>query len=238
MMINLPRFKFRFSLLNLLLTTALVALSFTVYRLGREVGPLKRENKRLNEERGTLVVEERTLVHAIRVPSRFAKNPGTFRVFIPDGKSYVAIVAVNAIPKSGFPEVKRRAARGMILGQAGENAFAILPPGEHQVSLSVEDRNNRARYVRFATTAQGLPLDMTVQIPKGAWPETQPETYAVYGDGVRGTTQSVAADQPLVLLRYRLEAVSPESLNVSYSTPEPAYALDGMMLWLEPLGRP
>jgi hypothetical protein len=232
---NIARFKFRFSLLNLLLTMAGVALSFAVCRLGSEVVPLKRENKRLNDERGTLVIEDRSLLHAIRVPTRFARNPGTFRVFIPDGKKYVAIVAVNAIPKSGFPVVKRQDASDMILGQAGKNAFATLPPGEHQVSLSVEERNNRARDVRFATTAQGFTLDMTVQIPKGAWPETKPETYSVYGDGVYGKTVTAAAGQSLVLMRHRIQAASSESLNVSYSMPEPDLPLDGMMLWIEPL---
>lgn len=229
----LPRL--RFSLLNLLLTTAVVALSLVVYRLGSEVGPLKRDNKKLNEERGTLVIEDGTRVHAIRVPARFAGNPGTFRVFIPDGRKYVAIVTVNSIPKSGFPAVERRPLRNMILGQGGKNAFATLPAGEHQVSLSVEQRKNGARYVRFATTAQGFWLDMTVQIPKGTWPETMPETYGVYGDGVRGTTQSVEADQPLVLLRHRVQAVSHETPSVSYTLPEPEHALNGMMLWVEPL---
>jgi len=110
--------------------------------------------------------------------------------------------------------------------QAGENAFAILPSGEHQVSLSVEQRKSGVRYVRFATTAQGFWLDMDVQVPKGAWPKTMPDTYSVYGDGVGRTSQTVAAGQPMVLLRHRLLAVSRESLNVSYTMPEPEQALD------------
>lgn len=231
-----PLFKIRFSLLTVLLTTAVIALGLVVHRLGSEVGPLKRENKKLNEERGTLVIDDKDLLHAIRVPTRFAQNSGTFRVFIPEGSEYVAIVAVNDIPKTGFPIVERRTSRAMVLGQAGKHAFAILPPGEHQVSLSVEQRSNGYRYVRFATTAQGSWLNMTVQIPKGAWPEVEPTPFSVYGDRVGGTTESVVIGQPLVLLRHRVQAVSNERLNVSYTLPEPEFPLNGMMLWIEPLG--
>ena len=91
----MPVTRIRFSLTNLLLTIAVVALTIVTYQLGSEISPLKRENRKLNEERGTLVIEDRSLVHAIRVPTRFAGNPGTFRIFIPEGKTYVAIAAVN-----------------------------------------------------------------------------------------------------------------------------------------------
>ncbi len=229
------RIRIRFSLLTALLIVAIIALALSVYRLGSEIGPLRVENKKLNEERGTLVFDDAKLVHAIRVPTRFAKNSGTFRVFIPEGSEYVATVAVNDIPKTGLPIVERRTDRSMVLGQAGKNAFAILPPGEHQVSLSVEQYHNGDRYVQFATTAQGFWLDMTVQIPKGAWPQEKPTPFRVYGDGVNGTTESVVLGHTLVLMRHRVQAVSNESLNVSYTMPEPEHPLNGLMLWIEPL---
>lgn len=229
----------RFSLLNLLLLMAIIALSFTVYRLNSEVGPLRDENKRLNNERGTLVIDDETKIHAIRVPTRFAGNNGTFRVFIPEGKKYLAIVAVNDIPKSGFPEVPNRSTvetSSMILGQSGPNAFAELPAGENQISLTIERRSNGSRYVRFATNSQGYPLDMTVQIPKGAWPEQElPLPIAIHGDRVPSIAQSFPPDKPIVLIQHRLEATSQESMNVSYVMPEPDYPLDGMMLWIEPI---
>jgi hypothetical protein len=39
----------------------------------------------------------------------------------------------------------------------------------------------------------------------------------------------------LVLLRHRIMGTAPESIKVSYTTPDPEFPLDGMMLWVEPL---
>lgn len=225
--------RLRISMLNMLLLFTIAALLVTVFKLGGEVGPLRKENHRLNEERGTLVIEDTTRVSAIRVPRRFAGQSGTFRVFIPEGALYTAVVAVNRIPKSGLPPVERRAARYMTLGQAGKNAFAILEPGEHQVALSVQPRGE-SRTIRFAVGDQAGPIDMTVQVREGSFPEATPETYAVYGDSVRGTTETVAVGEPLVLLRHRISAVSSQMSDVSYSMPEVDSPLDGMMLWIEP----
>lgn len=61
-----------FSLLTLLLVVAILSLSITVVHLWREVEPLRADNKRLNEERGTLVVDDPSRPHAIRIPERIA----------------------------------------------------------------------------------------------------------------------------------------------------------------------
>lgn len=231
--------RIRFSITNLVLLTTVIALAITVAMLWREVGPLRRENKRLNEERGTLVIADRTKVNAIRVPAQFAGAKGTtFRVFIPEGRKYLAIVAVNGIPKDGFPEVERRPKGRFVLGQAGKNAFAELAPGENLITVRLERQGEGPESVWFMVRSPEnamLPLDMFVQTPKDRWPKVMPDTYRNYGGGVRGTTESVKPTETLVLLRRRILAAPQEINEVSYSMPEPDRPLDGMMLWIEPI---
>ncbi len=193
--------RLRFSLLNLVFLMTCVAMAVGLWQLNTEQVPLRVENKRLNGERGTLVVEDSTKVNAMRVPTRFADNPGTFRVLIPDGEKYVAIVAVNDIPKEGLPEVEHWTDSAMVMGQVGRNAFATLAPGEHQVSLFVKRNKNGRNYATFAVGSGFGPTEFVVQSPKGEWPEVEPETYSVFGDGVQATTESIREDQVLVLLR-------------------------------------
>src|SRR4051794_1847310 len=99
------RWRPRFSLLSALLLMTIVGLSIVVVQLWREVGPLRAETKRLNEERGTLVIGDATKLHAIKIPTRFAgKDRVSYRVHVPAGKSYFAFAQVNNVPKAGLPE--------------------------------------------------------------------------------------------------------------------------------------
>ncbi len=226
--------RLRFSVLTLVLTTVLVALAIAVCQLASQVGPLRTENRRLKEERGELAFTDRTRVHVIRVSEQFARNSSTFRVFIPDGTNYVAYAVVNGIPKSGLPEIIRNRRSGGSGGQDGRRAFLNLLPGEHLVSLSVARRHDGTPFVRFGITQHGFWNSMAVISPKDGWPEKTPSSYSTdYGDNQIGvTTQSVASDQPLVLLRQR---ISNDDSDPPVNVSDPPGLLDGMMLWIEPL---
>ncbi len=229
----------RISLLSLLLIMATIALGVTTYKLSQEVVPLRAENRRLNEERGTLQVADPSKVNAIQVPSHFAGQPEgqvSFRVQVPKGKQYVAIVAVNQIPKKGFPEVERRESAGMILGQAGPNAFAVLPPGENLVSVGSRWHGGR-NHIRFAakTARTVIPLSMHLQSPEDRWPAVKPEAFSNYGEQVGRSTESFDPTQPIVLYRRRVQPISSERLRQTFAIIEPAHLLGGFMLWIEPL---
>lgn len=91
----------RLSVLGLLTIIALAALSITVWMQWRELEPLLAANKKLNEERGTLVVEDHTRVNAIKIPDRFAGEGRTsYRVFVPEGLIYWVFCMVNDVPKT------------------------------------------------------------------------------------------------------------------------------------------
>jgi hypothetical protein len=97
----------RFSLLTLLLFMVTAALTLTTVLLVREVRPLRVENKRLNEERGTLMIADRSTLQAIRIPDQLAgEGRESFRVFIPADSLYWVFLIVNEVPKSGYPTLE------------------------------------------------------------------------------------------------------------------------------------
>jgi hypothetical protein len=123
------RFLPRFSLFTILLLFALVTCGIMIWQLWREVGPLRAENKRLNEERGTLVIGDPNQLHAIKIPAHFAgEGRQSFRVYVPLGQSYFAFVQVNEIPKSGLPERKLPGHAASLGGSQG-HLFGGLRPG-------------------------------------------------------------------------------------------------------------
>ena len=225
----MPTLRPRISILTALLLTTIVAMTITLVQFWREVAPLRSENKRLNEERGTLVIGDPSQLHAIRIPSRFAgEGRQSFRVFVPPRQTYMAFVHVNSVPKAGLPEPKNFPDRAMILGSFQGRLFGRLGPGEHQVTIKTVHRGGTADIALIIDS-----LDASANTPKDRWPTVVPETYSVFGDGVGEHTVANDGTTPFVLLRTRIQGVSRESLNVSYTTPEPDYPLDGMMLWLE-----
>lgn len=240
-----PRLRPRISLLSLLLLTALVACGIVIAQQAHELEPLRRDNKRLNEERGTLVFKDDQKVQVIRVPDLFTDDPErnqTFRVFIPEGRQYVAVVAVNGIPKEGYPEIERGLpTRMMILGQAGRNAFATLPPGENQLSIGTQKWPSGQLRIRFAarTTSTRIPLSMSVDSPTDQWPHDKWEAFSTFGDEVGGITRAFDPTERIVLKRYRVEpSYVGDRFDVSFSTHEPDGPMDGYMLWLEPVPTP
>lgn len=232
----MPRFRPRISILNAMLLMTIIAMAIVIVQFWRKIGPLQAENKRLNEERGTLVIDDPTKVHAIKIPARFAGEDRTsFRVYVPPGQRYMAFVQVNNIPKVDFPERKPLPGHAGILGNFQGRLFARLDPGDHVVTVRTVRRGRIADISLIASlTDPHTTLDASATTSKEVWPTVVPEAYSVYGDGVESRTVSVDQTERLVLMRYRIQAVSPELQRATYSIPEPGTQLDGVMLWVEP----
>lgn len=230
------RLRARFSLLTLLLLTAIVALSTTVAILWREIGPLRTENKRLNEERGTLVIDDPGILHAIKIPKRFAGDSGdSYRIYVPVGQEYLAFVKVNDVPKEGYPTVKNYPRQSLIIGSTGGQLGARLTAGEHVLAIrKLRSSQKRADVLlMFWPKGSKVPLDAPAHSPQDRWPSVEPSPYAVFGEGVESVTTLVDSSGRLVLLRRRIQPVAESEVNNSYATVESDRPLDGMMLWLE-----
>lgn len=209
----------RFSLLTLLLLVAILALSITVIFLWREVKPLRAENKRLHEERGTLMIDDRSRLHAIQIPSRFAgEGRDSFRVFVPDNSRYWVFLVVNKIAKEGYPKLKRYPREHGMLG-SGTNLplFGRLDPGEHVVSVQKVRRGDNRWDVQLIVDG----LDATANTRADEWPTVEFESFQNFGEGVTHRTTPAKASGRLILKRRRVQPVSQELLTSSF------------LLWIE-----
>jgi hypothetical protein len=220
----------RFSLLTLLLFMVISALTLTTVLLVREVRPLRVENKRLNEERGTLMLADRSKLQAIRIPDRFAgEGRESYRVFVPADSLYWVFLIVNEVPKSGYPTLKSYPKPYSTLGGSTSPVFGRLGPGEHVLTIQ-EDRRNENR-VRIQLIVDGL--DVSANSASNRWPTVKPTSYTVHERGVKRLTTPADSLGRLVLQRRRIEDSSGHVSNVSYTMPEPEWALDGVMMWIE-----
>jgi hypothetical protein len=213
----------------------IAATAIVIVKLWREVGPLRAENKRLHEERGTLVIGDPNKLQAIRIPGRFAAEGGpSFRVYVPPMQRYIAYVQVNDVPKSGIPERKKLPNHAGILGNFQGLLYGRLEPGENVVTVKTIRRGGKADIsLVVATPKNKIPLDAAANTRKDQWPTVVPETFSVFGDGVEARTIAAEGTEPFVLKRCRILGVSSKQMMVSYTTPEPNAPLDGYILWVE-----
>ena len=220
----------RLSLLSLLTAVALTALSITVWIQWRELKPLRADNKNLNEERGTLVIDDRSRLNAIKIPDRFAGEGRTsFRVYVPEGQLYWVFCVVNGVPKDGYPELKRFPDTGILGSGTNLPLFGRLDPGEHVVSVKKVRRPERSDIYLMVNH-----LDASANTRADAWPPATPNTYSVHNEGVNSKTVTADESGKLVLVRRRIQAVAQSTIYHSFATIEPDYPLDGVMLWIEP----
>ncbi|TWT90615.1 hypothetical protein Mal64_10090 [Pseudobythopirellula maris] len=202
-----PRTGPRFSLLSLLVLTAITVLVAVLWVELREVGPLRREVRRLREQSGLITVDDRTRPHALMLKS---DSPFEWRwlVWLPESSGAVVRVANGGVPITGLPA----------------EADDELPIRTTQEPLVVSYRIHRDpvdNWLYGTLSAEGR-----VAIEVGddlAWPEFSPKVFL--RGGVTEKTQSFAPGKPVELLRLR----AAETTNVRM-IPNPA---DGVMIWLE-----
>jgi hypothetical protein len=231
----MPNFRPRISILTALLLMTIVGMAIPLIQLWREVGPLRADNNRLNEERGTLVIGDRSQLHAIQIPARFAGEGLTsFRIYVPPGQQYVAFVQVNGVPKTGVPKIRGKLSDyNSVLGGGSGLLYSRLEPGEQVLSIKTVRRGGKADIALVVGDPRASPIDASAQTPKDRWPTVVPETYSVYGGQEQRETLTTNGSEALAIKRYRTEGVSRDSLNDSWVTPEPDYPLDGYIRWVE-----
>ncbi|QDU87601.1 hypothetical protein Pla175_09660 [Pirellulimonas nuda] len=199
----------RFSLLNLLLLTTIVALGLTTGMLWREVGPLRQEVQQLRNETGKLIVEDPTRLAAVQCPQTDELS-WKWRVWLPAGHNYLVRTAGDdggqVVPATGFiPSLS-----GQVLESGTENVI------EYRIRRDLQTDVWRGS-VRIAGQ---------LRVTSGNhdwvdWPMRCSKT-----GGVNGTTESQDAKNPMVLMRFQIAEV-----NRSDEIPDPAR---GFLIWIEP----
>jgi len=199
----------RFSLLSAILLMAIVGLAIVTVQLYRELKPLRAEVRRLRDEVGVLSIDDPKKVAAIRVrttPDYIWK----WRVWIPEGRSYLLKYAGDTIPKSGIPK-----ANGYI---------TMSQSGEDWVQFKITPEAGATRWAGYLETPHGSIGSASQDWVK--WKQTVGS-----GDGVGHMSKDFEPDKVIVLERHRVS----QTVNSSSQIEDPSA---GFMIWLEPANGP
>jgi hypothetical protein len=130
----------RFSLLTVLLLMVLLACGITIFRLWREVGPLRVEVRELRNETGRLAIDDPAKPHVVEVRTN-DDFTWKWRVWIPEGRAYRIQLATQDIPAKGYP-----ATHGMI---------SMDQPGEHWIEYRITPNPDSEHWMDKLTTSTG-----------------------------------------------------------------------------------
>jgi hypothetical protein len=200
----IARRRARFSLLTLLLVTAIVALSVTVAMLYRELGPLRAEVVRLRNEVGELHVNDPAKLHAIRVETD-SELEWKWRIWLPEGATYRLRGEGGPVPETGFP--------------ATGGTMYLREPGEHVIRYVIRrDPRDGKWYGSLHAQNGSVGKDLQPWVEWGSRTSTS--------SGVERRTQSFHPDETVVLIRHRVSQKD--------SSEKMEKAAEGLMVWLEP----
>ena len=194
----------RFSLLTLLLVTAIAALSITVAMLYRELRPLRREVAELRTEVGRLNIDDPSKLHVMLVASDNDLE-WKWRIWVPEGARYELRSHGGPVPAQGFP--------------TDGGTMYLREPGEHVVRYVIRRDPKSNQWYGSMHTESG-----SVGSNDHPWVEWSSRTSTSGGPGP--TTQSFETDQRVEIIRHRVsQAKSSEDIE------DPSA---GFMIWLDP----
>jgi hypothetical protein len=225
----------RFSLLGLLMATAIVALLIGAAQLWREQEPLRGEVRRLRAETGRLSIDDPKLMYTLA----YDRDPVlvrtlNWRFYLPADHKYSLRIVAQSVPEAGFLPLD---------DSIGDSL--PLEPGEHVCEASLYKAGGvwclrTAVQKVLADGELGDPIEKTLPLKTTAnkWLDTPPR--AGWSGITSQTQQSHVPDQPLELLRLRPREFIPKypaaedpSLK-GLGTERPTQGVtDGALIWIE-----
>lgn len=201
----MPRFRPRISLLSAILLTTIVALAIGIAQIWREVGPLRAEVRRLRDEVGALSVADPTKPCAIRVRTT-DEFTWKWRLWIPEGRSYVLKHASDKIPKQGLAQ--------------STGSITLDEPGETWIEYRIAPDPTAGIWMDRIRTPH-----TTVGSSSQDWLKWKRKLSTE--EGISYTTTSSEPGKVIILARERVSQTAAVSSNIE----DPSA---GFMIWLEP----
>ncbi len=212
--------RIRFSLMGILTTTLLVALTATIVVLYQRVRELEPALRKLRNEVGELTVDDPELPHAIRIPD-YDDTSLRWRLYLPTGKKFVLRCAVStSIPSEGIPSIESSKC-------FMSSEFRSTGSDTDWIQAIAFDKNRQgvwrlvlSRGSEWHSVSRPLPDEM-----QGWLEEEQSPVWSILA---KGKTVSAKPGEPLILFRQRRVAiVEGEPLSE-----EPTM---GVVAWIEEL---
>lgn len=205
---DVPRFRFRFSLLTAMLLITIGILALVLMLQWRELLSLQSEVRQLRSEVGRLSIHDPSKIHAVQLQTA-DKLFWKWRVWIPEGEAAFVRFVWDEIPRTGYP-----AARG-----------TRLDSGEHWITLRAARELDDGPWMATLETDTGIAVRI---IPDTAawfvWPSRTTAANGVAFD----TVAEKRHDKNFLLWRERAgQSTTLEELNKSDAL------LPGVIVWLE-----
>jgi hypothetical protein len=229
-----PRLPPRFSLLNLLLLTALVATSLTTALLWREVGPLRAEVYNLRQETGQLTVVDPTKIYVTAIQT-LDEDTWRWRVYLPKGVDYDLHTLIGTIrgrtsntsQSEWFKQCGYSCGtRNLIAGEFTITA-ALRPesgqPGKWLVKTVC--RNEATPHTTYGGTCGRDGMD---------WMDDARMRSAIEGDAQLAAQHGFDASRGLNLLTIRRCTITQNAGGWSVQYPNSTIDNDGVAVWIVP----
>lgn len=212
--------RIRFSLIGILTTTLLVALTATIVVLYQRVRELEPALRKLRNEVGELTVDDPELPHAIRIPT-YDDTSFRWRLHLPTGKKFVLRCAAStSIPARGLP---------------------LMESGEYFMSWEFDSTRSDTDWIQAIAFDKDRQGDWRLVLSRGSerrsvtrllpdemqgWLEEEHSPALIIAG--QGTTVSAKPGEPLILLwQLRRKIVS--------DGPEIVEPTTGVVVWIEEL---
>ena len=219
----MPRLNIRFSLLNLLFLTTILALSIAHWKLNKQISPLREQLRMLRSETGRLFVQDDSKLQAIQ-RKVYDDLTWRWRVHVPLGKNYRLKWKFNEIASEGFPAKVHSSNL-----EAGEWMLTIaLRRGEQRRTEEKDSGQGKSEWRLVAESASGASARANfsgITVSKNEWPNER--GVGSSSGGVGFSQQSEDAQQRLELLRHRIDTKA--NLNPIQTDDTP-----GLLVWIEP----
>lgn len=218
--------RIRFSLITLLVTTALVAISISHIRTSRRLAATQSALRIAQNELGLLTIEDAKDIHAIALPS-----PGgmqwRWRIQLPEGHTFRLRWAVgDSIPESGLPQLPEQPDSSQMDSSAFLDARGQPWPFGDPVIVNLSIAQNEFGEWKLNWSNPGRSTSHRIDAP--------PDWLSERGRGLsaritgRGETEHGPANAPFVLLRYRKTMKTPTGASTVDMNPT-----DGIIVWIE-----
>lgn len=212
--------RMRFSLLALILVTALFCIVLSHVLTSRELYHVRQEAKRLRDELGYLTIADESKLHAIAIAAEegyFSKR-WRWRIYFPAGREYRVCHKFVDLPTDGIPDDNYE----FFSDVAGEMTLA---------ASAVREPDGSWRLVLHYNSPGGPYSQTRSQVIAGdAW--LREDASMSWNQAGAETTDSVEPGEPMVLLRMRrVQSVTlPGGAQRQMVDANPT---DGLMLWIE-----
>jgi hypothetical protein len=213
----------------------IVGLSIVSYKLWREVGPLRIENRRMRAQLGQLTIVDATKAYALQLPT-FEDNTWRWRIYLPPDGQHVMYDRSGVLPTRGnrddsdwLEEVKSSGGGGTSFGSHLQGEFMV-------VAKLLKDGNRWKVAMSFTPGDSALSARVTSETTLEGATDDWPGDYRQRGRiaaGVSMEQKSFATGEPIVLLAAQ-RAVVTKLPNGRRHTEKPEGPAEAIAIWIEP----